>query len=54
MERTTSGSMQPVYSQFAQLYSITSSAPLMSEGETSIPRILAVFTLMRSSTFVTR
>ena len=37
----------------AAFYSITSSAPLMSEGENSMPRILAAFRLMKSSTFVT-
>ena len=37
----------------AAFYSITSSAPLMSEGENSSPSILAAFRLMKSSTFVT-
>ena len=37
----------------AAFYSITSSAPLISEGENSMPRILAAFRLMKSSTFVT-
>jgi hypothetical protein len=35
------------------LYSITSSAPLTSEGENSSPRLFAAFRLMMSSTFVT-
>jgi hypothetical protein len=37
----------------AAFYSITSSAPLMSEVENASPSILAAFRLMKSSTFVT-
>jgi hypothetical protein len=44
---------QSPQSHTTAFYSITSSAPLMSEGENSSPRILAAFRLMKSSTFVT-